>query len=417
MFVVVAKTIVSLICVGLVGILLAYRVLIEQWIARQNERWLLGGVWVATRLVPFVLIFVLLGFTPFSDLDGFYNQAREAVQLKMVYRDFYCMYSPFFPYVNALALWFWLDKKAIILMMILIEGVALWSTNRYYQNLLPANERIYKSLIYLLLPGALVFCVLGGQEDEWMWLSLVGAYLIGQRTKRIEWFGVGLVIGFMFTKAVFILVGPALLFLVPKPLKWIGAAIASGLVCLGVLYYFTEMEWLEQPLHEAATLRAPNWLSVINPLTFDILHAGAKGWNWLGLLITMGMGTRLAYRLRHLDFVRAFSAVFIIIYGTMMVVQQSAYSSYIFIFLLPLTFVWIDFRNRREVLMFLLFNVLAVTHPSLWWRLKSPYYHSPTEVFSQAVFVLDYVLQIGVVLCTLYFLRMVWTKSLLLAGN
>lgn len=415
MLVIVAKTIVSLICVSLVSVLLAYRTVVEQWILRQNGRILLGSVWAVTRLIPFTVIFLVIGFTPFSDLDGFYNQAREAVQLKMVYRDFYCMYSPFFPYVNASALWFWMDKKAIILIMILIEGGALWATNRYFQALLPATERIYKSLIYLLLPGSLVFCVFGGQEDEWMWFLLIGAYLVWQRTQRVEWFGVGLVIGFMFTKAVFILVGPALLFLVPKPQKWISAAIVAGVVCLGGLYYFTEWLWLDQPLHEAATLRAPNWLSVITPLTFDVLHAGAKGWNWLGLTTTVGVGAWLAYRLRKLDFVRAFSAVFVVVYGTMMVVQQSAYSSYIFIFLLPLTFVWIDFRNRREVVMFLIFNVLSVVHPSVWWRLKSPYYHSPAEIFAQPIFVLDYALQVGVVVCTLYFLRMVWKKSLLLS--
>lgn len=416
MLVIVAKTIVSLICISLVGILLAYRTAIEQWIARQNERLLLGCVWVATRLVPFIVIFVIIGFTPFSDLDGFYNQAREAVQLKMVYRDFYCMYSPFFPYVNALALGFWMDKKAIIFIMILIEGGALWTTNRYYRALLPSSERIFKSLIYLLLPGSLVFCVFGGQEDEWMWFLLISAYLVWQRTKRVEWFGVGLVVGFMFTKAVFILVGPALLFLVPKPVKWIVAAVVAGVLCLGALYYFTEFLWLEQPLHEAATLRAPNWLSILNPLTFGMLHAGAKGWNWLGLLTTVGVGVGLAYRLQKVDFVRAFSAVFVVVYGTMMVVQQSAYSSYIFIFLLPLTFVWVDFSNRKEIVMFLLFNVLSVVHPSLWWRLKSPYYSSPAAIFAQPMYILDYILQVGVVICTIYFLRMVWKKSLLLTS-
>ena len=411
MFIVVAKIIISLICAGLAGAIVIYRPSIERRLTQYSEPFVLGIGWLVTRLLPFLFIFVVLDFTPFSDLDGFYWQAREAVLLKMVYRDFHCMYSPVFPYFNALALWFWMDKKAIILFMILMDGLALWTTNRFYENLLPKTERLYRSLIYLVAPGSLVFSVLGGQEDEWMWLLLVGAFLLWQRTNREAWFGVGLAAGFMCTKAVFILAVPALIFLVPKPVKWIVSAAITGGICLALLIYYTEWLWLEQPLHEAATLRAPNWLSVLNPLFFNHLHAGAKVWNWLGLAATAGGGTWLAYRLRQTDFTRAFSAVFVVIYATMMIAQQSAYSNYIFIFLLPLTFVWVDFNNRKEVTLFLLFNVLSVVHPSLWWRLKSPYYESPATIFAQPMYVLDYALQVGIVLCTFYFLRLVWQKA------
>lgn len=411
MFVIIGKTIISLLCAGLAGGLIAFREKIETGLKKYDDKTVLLGVWALTRLVPFFLIFVVFDQTPFSDLDGFFGQAREAVQLKLVYRDFYCMYSPLFPYVNAVGLWFWLDKKAIILVMILMEGGALWATNRFYRDQLSDRERLFRSLLYLLLPGSLVLCVLGGQEDVWMWLMLVVSYLLWQRTQRIEWFGVGLVVGFMFTKAVFILVGPALLFLVPKPVRWMAAAAIVGVVTLAVLYHFTGWLWLEQPLHEAATLRAPNWLSVTNPLTMNVLGAGAKRWNWLGLLLTTGVGALLAYRLRKQPFSSAFSAVYILIFGTMMIVQQSAYSNYIFIFLLPYVFNSLDLGNRLEVGLFLLFNCLCVIHPSLWWRLKSPYYHSISEIFTKPIYILDYALQLGIVLLTFYFLRKVWQKA------
>ncbi|MEZ4904278.1 MAG: hypothetical protein R2822_22275 [Spirosomataceae bacterium] len=412
MFVVVAKTIITLICTSLTGVMIVYRGPIMKCLGHYNED-LVGVIaWVLARLLPFVVIFVMLDFTPFSDLDGFFGQAREAVQLKMVYRDFSCMYSPLFPYFNALALWFWMDKKAIIVGMILMEGIALWATNSFYEQSLSKTERLYRSLIYLLLPGSLVLCVLGGQEDVWLWLMLICAYLIWQRTQQVVWFGVALVIGFLFTKAVFILIGPALLLLVPKPMKWLTAAALIGVLFLGVLYYYTEWLWLEQPLHEAATLRAPNLLSVLNPLCFDTLKAGHKVWNWVGLTSTVGVGTWMAFRVRRLPFVRAFSAVFFVIYATMMLLQQSAYSNYIFIFLLPLTFLWVDFQNRSQVAWLLSFNAFAVIHPSLWWRLQSPYYRSPAAIFAQPIYVLDYALQVGVVICTFYFLRLVWQKAL-----
>lgn len=411
MFVILGKTIISLLCAGLTGGLIAFRASLQPMLERYAPQKVLFGAWLLTRLLPFILVFIVFSQTPFSDLDGFFGQAREAVQLKLVYRDFYCMYSPFFPYVNAVGLWFWLDKKAIILVMIFMEGGALWATNRFYSSTFSTSERLFRSLLYLSLPGSLVLCVFGGQEDVWMWFMFVGAYLVWQRTQRVEWFGIGLVVGFLFTKAVFILVGPALLFLVPKPIRWLSAAAVVGVLTLAALYHTTEWLWLEQPMNEAATLRAPNLLSVANPLTFDLLGAGSKRWNWLGLILTTGIGALLAFRLRHQPFSRAFSAVYILIFGTMMVAQQSAYSNYIFLFLLPFVFQWFDFSNRKEVGLFLLFNCLCVIHPSLWWRLKSPYYHSISEIFTQPLYLLDYLLQLGIVLLTFYFLRRIWQKA------
>lgn len=421
MFVIIAKAIISLICAGWVVLLLVFKKHLTDWLSVRASMKLFS-TWILTRLVPFVVTFLIFDFTPFSDIDGFYGQAAAAVKLQVVYRDFYCMYSPLFPYLNALALWFWMDKKAIVLLMILMEGLALWATFRFYQlSHFPQNHsesapkkrsnHYFLAFLYLFMPGALVLCVFGGQEDVWLWLTVISAYWLAQRTGRWEWFGVGIVVGFMLTKAVFVLIGPALLLLAPKPQRWLGSLILVGLVCLGLLHHYTGWLWLEQPMNEAATLRAPNLISVLNPLFFDTLGAGQKYWNWIGLLLTTGAGTWLAFRLRDLDFVRAFSAVFVVLYATMMLVQQSAYSNYIFIFLLPLVFVWIDFKNPKEIAWLLIFNVLSVVHPSLWWRLERPYYRSPADVFAQPIFVLDYLLQVGIVACTIYFIQLVWRKA------
>ncbi|MCU0338459.1 MAG: hypothetical protein MUE30_01135 [Spirosomaceae bacterium] len=410
MFVIVAKTIIALICAGLVVLLLVFQKQVETWLSRRSSQKIVG-VWVLTRLLPFVVTFLLLDYTPFSDIDGFYGQALGAVALKMVYRDFYCMYSPLFPYLNAAALWLWMSKKAIVLLMILMEGSALWLSLRFYRPLLSVGRRAFLSLLYLLMPGSLILCVFGGQEDVWLWLTVIGAYLLAQKTGRWEWLGVGVVVGFMLTKAVFVLMGPVLLLLVPKPQRWLWPMALMGALCFGVLYHLTEWAWLDQPMNEAATLRAPNLISVLNPLTFDALHAGAKFWNWIGLLLTTGAGTWVAFRTKHVDFRPSFSAAFVVLYATMMLVQQSAYSNYIFIFLIPLVFVWIDFNNRQEVTWLLIFNVVSVVHPSLWWRLERPYYHSPSDIFAQPIYGLDYALQVGIVICTAYFIRLVWQKA------
>jgi hypothetical protein len=411
MLIIWAKVGISLGCLLAIVAWFWFRKPIQNWLHHHSEQSILTISLLLLRLCPFLLVFVVLDYTPSSDLDGFFGQATEAAKGKLVYRDFRCMYSPLFPYLNALALHFWFDRKAIIVVMMLMEGLALVLTNQFYKNQITKSERLFKSVLYLLLPGSLVLCVLGGQEDVWMWLVAVAAYLTWQRTRQLAWFGLVLALGFLLTKAVFVLFCPALLLLVARPQKWLPSLVATGAVAVAVLYYYTGWQFLDQPLNEAATLRAPNWASVVNPWVFDGIGVGTKWWNWAGLLTTVILTTYTAYRVRLLPFERAFSAVWVICYGTMMAVQQSAYSNYIFIFLLPLTFIWIDFNNRKEAAYFLIFNALCAIHPSLWWRLKSPIYREPSAIFIDTAHTADYLLQVGVVGGTFYFVWLVWKKA------
>ena len=410
MEVVIVKSLISLFCsLGIMG-LLYFKSLVFKQLASKSENLVLLISWILLRLLPFLIIFVVLDYLPFSDLEGFFGQAVPASRGELVYRDFRCMYAPLFPYLNAVALKFWFSKKAIVLLMVLMEGLALWFTNRFYRPEIPQTERLFKSILYLLLPSSFILCVLGGQEDVWMWLVAVAAFLAWQKTGHLAWFGVVLAFGFLLTKAVFVLFCPALLLLIPKSQKWIIPMAFIGAVAVGGLYYFTKWEFLNQPLNEADTLRAPNWASVLNPWVFDKISIGAKPWNWLGLLITALMGIWAAYRVRKASFQIAFSVVWIVTYGTMMVAQQSAYSNYIFIFLLPLTFTQINFNNWKQTIIFLIFNTLCVVQPSLWWRLGRPIYRNPSTIFVDNWHTLDYCLQVGIVIGTLYYLWKVTTS-------
>ena len=411
MLIITAKVLISLVCTLALAGLLRYQTAVCEWLGSKSLRLALAVGWLLLRLCPFLLVFVILDFTPSSDLDGFFGQASQAAAGKWVYRDFSCMYSPLFPYLNALALKFWFDRKAIVLLMIFMEALALYSTIYFYKTSFSKAELLFRALVYLLLPGTLVLCVLGGQEDVWMWLIAVLAYLAWQRTGRVAWFGVVLALGFLLTKAVFILFCPVLFFLVPQPQKWLLSLAGIGLVALLIVYHYTGLAFLNQPLNEANTLRAPNWASVLNPWVFDKIGVGTKFWNWLGLLVTAGSGVFVAYRVRAMPFERAFSAVWVVVYGTMMVAQQSAYSNYIFIFLLPLTFIWIDFKSPKEVAIFLLFNAFCVVQPSLWWRLRSPIYRNPAAIFTDFAHTADYLLQVGIVAGTIYFVALVYKKA------
>lgn len=371
---------------------------------------LLVFVWAALRLVPFIVVYILLGYEPQSDINGFSLIAESAKAGGVVYRDFVCTYSPLYPYLLALSISLWSSTKAMVLLMIVMEGVALLVSWFLFRGTLSDRELTQKYWLYLLLPAPLVLCVLGTQEDVWIWLFVALAAIGWRKRQSYGLYGSLLLLGMLTTKAIFVLILPALL-LLSRDFRRLGAvlAIGGGLV-LAFLYYLVGLEFM-QPVHEADILRAPNILSVINPWLFNGIGLGEKLWNWVGLLISIGTSCFAAFRLRHLPFVKVLSRVFVITYATMMIVQQSAYSNYIFIFAIPLVFEIIDWSQLKQVMLFLIYNVLCLVHPSYWWREGRPIYESPADIFNSSATITDYMMQLGIVMLTVYFIWLSFNKQ------
>jgi len=257
-------------------------------------------------------------------------------------------------------------------------------------------------LAYYLLPGSLLLCVLGAQEDVWMWLFVALAYLMRQRTGRVEVYALVLALGLLLTKAILVLIFVPLFILEKEKLRFVVTMAVVGAVSLAILYPLVGWEFT-QPLDEAKTLRAPNIPAILNPWFFDKIGVGEKIWNWLGLLVSVGLGSWTAWRWRNADFALMLSRTWVALYATMMVVQQSAYSNYIFLFLIPLVFFVIDWRNKKQVTLLLAFNLLCVVHPSYWWRLDMPKYLAPSDIWASPSSLLDYAMQLAIVLLTGYF--------------
>lgn len=382
-------------------------------VARSNyarfftEKALLGS-WVLLRVVPFLAIYVFLGFEPRSDIAGFLvGWGTHARQGELIYRDFVCTYSPFFPYLIGLSMAVWDDPRAIVFLMVLMEGAALLVTYFFYKHTLSREELIFKSLIYLCLPASLILCVVGGQEDVWTWLFVALAGWGFYSKKSYVLYGSLLVLGLLSTKATFVLVLPALLILAKNQYRLFVVMALWGITVLAILYALVGLEFM-QPLGEADTLRAPNLLSVLNPWFFDSIGVGQGFWNWIGLLATVGISCAVAWRWRGAAFHQGVSRVFVVTYATMMAVQQSAYSNYIFLFLLPLVFCIVDWRDKKQVGYLLAFNILCVVEASYWWRLGMPKYLAPSDIWISASSVLDYFMQLSIVVLTGYF---VWLAA------
>ena len=382
MSIVLIKLALSLFLIGLAVFVWSVRKKYARFFTKKT----LVAAWFLLRVLPFVAIYIFLHLEPRSDITGFLvgwgNHARQG---ELIYRDFVCTYSPFFPYLIGLSMAVWNDSRAIVGLMVLMEALAMAVTYAFYKPRLSGYELVSRFLFYLCLPASLVLCVVGGQEDTWTWLFVGLAGWAFCRKQSYVWYGSLLVIGLLSTKATFVLVLPALLLLAKKPFRLFGVLSIWGLVVLGILYSLVGWEFT-QPLGEADTLRAPNVLSIINPWFFDAIGVGQGFWNWVGLLVTVGVSCLSAWRLRNVGFRQAISRVFVVTYATMMAVQQSAYSNYIFLFLIPLVFYVIDWQDKKQITLLLVFTLLCALHPSYWWRMNMPKYLVPSDVWASPAF-------------------------------
>jgi len=394
----------------LVFLIYLKRIWLRNFFAGANELLILGGSWLVLRLIPFITIYYLFGFEPQSDVEGFWEEASMALEGKIVYKDFWSPYSPLYPYFLAGWLHAWYDPRMIVLVMAIIDGLAVWLTNHFYKGEYSKAERMWKSLIYLALPGSLMLCIVGGQEDVWMWVVVLIAFLYKQKTGNTYLFSLILAVGLLITKAIFVLVIIPLFWIDKQKLKFAIPMMVVGIITLAMLLPVVGWDFL-QPLDEAKVLRAPNLLSVLNPLLFNSIAIGSKFWNWAALIFTLILGVQVFERMKGRSLEKKLSHFWVVIFGTMMIVQQSAYSNYIFLFLIPLTFTIIDWENRKQVACLLVYNLLCVIHPSWWWRIGMPVYENLSSVLVQWQYVVDYGMQAGIVILTIYMIRLAFPAA------
>ncbi|MHA4737276.1 hypothetical protein [Dyadobacter sp. MSC1_007] len=410
MSIVLAKTAISLIALFATAALLFKKDALINWLEKATPTSVLAIAWVILRLLPFIAVYLIANMEPTSDVNGFWDEASKASMGQVVYRDFWSPYSPL--YANFLGIWLklWYSPKMIVLTMAVMDGLALLASYHFFRPFQSQGTFLFRSLLYLLLPGSLVLCVIGAQEDVWMWLFVILAYLVRERTLRVEWYAAILAIGLLMTKAIFVLILVPLFILEKQKIRFLVPMAIIGIISLGILYPLVGLEFL-QPLDEAKTLRAPNIPSILNPWFFNSIGVGEKFWNWIGLVASVGLACLAAWRLRNADFRVMLSKVWTVLYATMMIVQQSAYSNYIFLFLIPLVFYVIDWNNKTQVALLFIFNLLCVVHPSYWWRLGMPCYMTPSDTAASSELLLDYVMQTAIVALTGYFIWLAFPKK------
>ncbi|MFN8356523.1 MAG: hypothetical protein U0Y10_18855 [Spirosomataceae bacterium] len=366
--------------------------------------------WGMLRLLPIVIIYVVLGQEARSDVPMFYNWASAAKQALLVYRDFDSPYAPFFSYTTALPLFLWDTPNALVFLMAFAEGIVLWlQLTIQTHNQQTISTTLWEIIIYLLLPLPFVMVVLSGQEDIWMWGFCLAALWSWQRKHDELLIGIWMGLALLFTKVLFILVIPGVFFILKRKVRFVLGMAAVGLPVLLWLVAVSGDAFL-LPIKQAADPRTPNIWTILNPFTAILIKSNIPTLNTLGLFLLIATSSLIGLRLRKVSFSVALPTLWILVYGVMMIVQQSSLSNYAFIYMLPLVSICLNNWQLKHFVILLIFNCLLVVQPPIWWGLNMPLFDQLSDL-AIPINLLEYLLEILIIGTIVYFCNLVWKQA------
>ncbi len=404
------KLLVSALLCGSIWLTLRYRPQLEPFVLNRRNL-VLSLLFVGLRVVPFIVVFLILNEMPRGDIPFFYWKADLAHQGKLVYRDFWSFHSPLFSYILALPLFVWNSPKAIVALMGIGEVCCLWITYRFYQKTAPV-EAFWQAVVYLLLPGPLIICLLGGQEDIWLWGFGLSAVIVWQRSHNAFKVGLCMALALLTLKVTFmIIVFPVFFILSYRRLgvHFAGALFSVGIPVLIILYL--ALGWLFlMPVQHADLPFAPNLPTVLRPFMGGLLSAmPLQTLNWLGMTLTLSVAILTGWHFRKKPFERVFPALWVVAFGSFMLFQPSAMAYYLFLFLIVLVFELTDLTRSRQINFLLAMNLLVVVQPFMMVYLKQPRFDSLLPLPSP-LFLLEYGLEFTFVVGVIYYIRRAWLR-------
>lgn len=320
---------------------------------------------VGSRLSLFVAVYVVLGAAAHSDVLGiYYPQALSALAGKLVHRDFPSSYAPLFPYVAALPLLVWHSPKAIILLAVLAEALALPLWLRSARTLLGDRPARLSIILYACSGLPLLDVVIEGQNQAYcaFFFALSVALLLSRRP-----FLAGLAAGASLGVVKFIAILHA-----PAPFAAAGAGRARFFVAGASLPLLVYGGFLLAGADVFASLRVEAALISSGNLPFLLGWPGGPAVGAvatpalaLALLGVVGWGLRSGVAAAP----RALFPFGALVLLTFMIVSKKAYAYYLVIGFFPIAAtVAARAPGFAGMLAFGLFGALAAVEPSLWFR-------------------------------------------------
>lgn len=394
MSVVLGKVIISFFLSLINVILLAKKEKFNDFFSKYSNLAILGS-WLASRVLPFSIVYIGLSYAVKSDVIFFYDTAKLALEGMIVYRDFWQPYSPLFPYLNAITLAIVDTPESIIFLMMIYELIAIYITKALVSN----KYSIFYIVLYLTLPAPFIFLIFGGQEDIFLWLFIGLAIWYYKKSKNALNIGLVLGIGIVCTKILLIIPIALLLIFSKQRIKILLGLLIVGIPSIAIMLYLVG-EKILAPLQLGDLPFAPNLISVLSPFIGGV-QPGSKLLNWGGLLIILAGACYYLKNLKPYSESNLLVFAFILTNMITIVVHKNSLPNYLYTILLPVIYFFGEsFKTKQWVLMIAL-NVVGSVHPSLWYSLGGKYYDSFSGL--HLLNVLEYVLQYVYLALCIYF--------------
>ena len=355
-------------------------------LAELPERAFLRGA-VALQLITalgmFVAFYVVGHQEPTSDVPGYYvPAARAALAGQVPFRDFALSYAPLFAYVGAALVFVWNSTKVFALFVILLNAVALVWWHRAASACFDRPTVRQCTILYATSGHVLVQALLGTNQ-AWVSAALAASALLIVH-ERSAASGLVQAAAACTTKVLAHLFWPVLWICAPQRSRWAAAAILPTVAVYAAFVAIGAGTGLLYPLrHEGDLISSGNLpylldlalsASPFERVLFDTLALAALGVTtaWLYMVArTMSVHDRRALLFAGLALT---GLVF-------MLFSKKSITGYVIFVMYPIALMLVSGMAtvRARVGFMLVFNVLLVAEPSLWFHLEG--YHWPLRTW------------------------------------
>lgn len=357
----------------------------------RNKTYTTASLIFITRVIPFILVFIVLKELPRGDIPFFYYKGTHALRLELVYRDFWSFHAPLFSYLLALPLLIVHHPASIVALMMVGEVICVLYTYRFCQE---RDKAAFRKLVhYLIMPAPMIICLLGGQEDIWLWGFALWGLAVLLRTQSEVKLGLVVALALLSLKVTVAFFLFPLFFSIKNKVKFVLTLALVGIPSIALLYSLVGLDFLMLVKHTEDPY-SPNLYSILRP--FMGQHVNVTLMNWIGLGCFLPIATWIGFQCRTKSLEKIYPLLFIITYGLMQLFLPSAMAYYMFIYFIVLVFVKWNITDKRYFIQLLLLNILLVVQPFVYVSLDNPVFDSFAFLGSPALLG-EYLLECGFV--------------------
>lgn len=348
-------------------------------------------------LALFVALYVIGGQEVTSDVPGYYLPAAHAVLAGQIpFRDFTLSYAPLFPYISAALVRLWDSGKVFALFAIIVNALALPLWHRTAVRSVGDQVARDSSVLYAT-SGHMIVQTLLGTNQVWVAAALAASSLLLVRGASTS-SGLVQALSVCTTKLLAPLFWPVLWIFAPQRGRWLAAAFLAAAAIYGS-FALLGADAFDALRRESEAISPGNLPFIIGPLLGKQGELGGLRSDLLALT-ALGLSTAWIYlRARGLAPASRSQALLAAIALTgliFMLVSKKSFTGYMVFCMYP-ALLTVNLRLTGlapRIAFVLVFNVLLVAEPSLWFHLGgnglplSRWLHAPGSGIGPVIFLL-----------------------------